>query len=454
MKSINKMAVVAALALSSVGVASATTYHVTGSTAFRAADVSAEVAVIGAANAQAVYWGSSLSGASISVVQSSDGSTKFENHFTGSIAGVQAVQNTANLTVSFPTGTGTETPTGPLTAANTGSLTPASGGLGFTTTGAAPANTETVVADIAFSDVAKATCEAVIKNAAAPANAAGTTVTFKTVGIVPFVFVANATTDLYSRLSTLNVTPQNFTYTYVNGGSPLSIFTGLPGDETSTVTPLGRDIDSGTRADALAETGYNLGGSGTAAVVQAVSQSYPLDGSGNIIGNVSGAGVIAAFETVPEETVDGIDLLAGNGGYSSGGNLATALSYQFNGGTGSVIIGYLGVSDATSALNVTASSTREPAVLLSYGGVKFDPTSTASTNLNKIYEGAYTYWSTESIVYTSVGAPIAFSTTEGTSHNTLHYFLTTGQLDQLASDGIIQGNLHVSRSGGDGSNIQ
>ncbi len=453
MKSINKMAVVAALALSSAGVASATTYHVTGSTAFRVADVSAEVAVIGAANAQATYWGAtSLTGANLSVVQKSDGSIKFENNFTGSIAGDQAIQ--VPIGVSFPTAGGTgETPTGPLTAANLGTLAGASGGTQFAT--GSPTATETVTPDIAFSDVQLATAKPVIALAAAPNNHTTVTVTAKTVGIVPFVFVANGTTDVYSKLSGLSVDPQKFTYTWANGSAPLSLFTGVNADEATTVTPLGRDIDSGTRADALAETGYNLGGSGVNAVTVPVDQSYPLDASNNIIGNVSSAGPIAAFETVPEETVDGVDLAPGNGGYSSGGNLAKALSYQFaSGSTNTAVIGYLGVSDAKSALTSGTASNRNPAVLLAYNGSTFDPTSTAAANLAKIYEGQYTYWSTEFVVYTSAGAAGAFSSTESSTNPTLHYELVTAHLDQLSSDGVVSTSLNVSRSGGDGSNIQ
>ncbi len=91
MKSINKTALAALLALSSASLASAATYHVTGSTAYRVADVTAEVAVCGGATAKATYYGSSLTGANYSVVVNSAGTIKFENYFNGSIAGDEAL---------------------------------------------------------------------------------------------------------------------------------------------------------------------------------------------------------------------------------------------------------------------------------------------------------------------------------------------------------------------------
>ncbi len=105
------------LALSSASMASAlTTYHVTGSTAFRVAVVSAEVAI--AKNSSGTpfatsFGGKALTSANISVVQDSASSPtiRFENNFTGSIAGLQALTD-ASTTVAFPTATGSgETPT-------------------------------------------------------------------------------------------------------------------------------------------------------------------------------------------------------------------------------------------------------------------------------------------------------------------------------------------------------
>jgi len=200
MKSINKMAVVAALALSSAGVASATTYHVNGSTAYRVADVSAEVAYCNAnGGAQATFYGSSLTGANYSVVQNPTASIKFENYFNGSVAGDEALVDGVTK-INFPSAT--DFP--PTTVGTIGSSTTASSGG---TPEAAPTNNTTLApyavdnatADIAFSDVAFSTAQQIIL--ASTDHTTATPTGDLQVGIVPFVFVANGSSDVYSKLT-------------------------------------------------------------------------------------------------------------------------------------------------------------------------------------------------------------------------------------------------------------
>ena len=439
MKSINKLAVSAVLALSSVSAASAavTLFHVTGSTAFRAADVSAEVAICGGTNAFATYYGSSLTGASLSVVQNgANGSDtiRFENNFTGSIGGDQAIEIPISVT-GFPLATGAgETPSQVSVAPTQTTL--ASGGNGSVS---APANTESAVPDVVFSDVNPATTgAAIIATASAGNNTPTVTVQSSVVGIIPFVFVGIATTDV-TDFSSAVVTPQNFTFAWSVGQAPLSLFTGNVNDANTTVFPLGRDIDSGTRATALAETGFGLNGSGAIAVTGALSQNYPLDASNKIVGNDSTAGQIVGFETVPNETIDGIRQNGGNGGYASGGNLAKAVAKGFaSTASASAAIAYLGVSDATTALGSTSTT------LIPYNGVTFVPNVNTVANAQKIEQGQYTYWGYEYIVVKPTNSSIASQfVTE----------IVTDKLDQLASNGVILANMTVGRAD-DGLSVQ
>ena len=451
MKSINKTALAALLALSSAGLASAQTYHVTGSTAYRVADVTAEVAVCGGATAKATYYGSSLTGANYSVVTNSSGSIKFENFFNGSIAGDQALVKPIALT--FPTAT--DFP--PTTISTAGSNTVAANGG---TIKAAPDNgtlvgspyaTETVAPDLSFSDVSFATAQQIIKAAVPPTNnsPAGSVI----VGIVPFVFVANGSSDVTSKLTGLSMDAQKFTYGWSSIGSEkLSFFTGSNADEAITVFPLGRDVDSGTRATALAETGYTLNGSGSSTVTQPVVQYYPyatqtaadnntLDGVVGLDAQLTSP-TIGALNFVPAETVDGYFMDTGDGGYLSGGNLATGMSTAFSGVTNTAVVTYLGVSDAKAAL--TASGTnRQAAKLMAYNGITFDPTVNSAANSSKIYEGQYTFWGYENLFYKS-----GFSGIAGQLQTAL-----IGGLDQLSSTGVTFAGMKVNRAD-DGLNVQ
>jgi hypothetical protein len=239
-------------------------------------------------------------------------------------------------------------------------------------------------------------------------------------------------------------------------------------DEATTVYPMGRDVDSGTRATALAETGYQLQGSGK--VTGTVYQYYPFDTQAHdtadqnaananinngfsattgVVGDDSSATSIGVIDFVPQEIIDGYTMPTGDGGYYSGGNLAKGVSYAFNGLTNTVLVTYLGVSDATSAL--TASGTnRVPAQLMAYNGVYFYPTSsvypagvTTASNAAKIYEGEYTFWGYEHENYKSAVSTVA----TGVANK------LTGGLDQLSSNGVTFAGMNVSRSN-DGLNVQ
>lgn len=484
MKSINKLAVAAVLALSSASLASAATiYHVTGSTAFRVAVVSAEVQICGGNSAYASYYGSntSLTGANESQVQNGavgSATIIFENDFSGSISGdetlVDGIAGKTNNFVSFPhvvTPGAADAPTNNVTAASVATSTAAAGGVNA----AAPSATESVAPDIAFSDVSFDTADQII-NASTDKTTTQPTAT-QVVGIIPFVFVANGTSDQTSKLANLSMDPQKFTYVWNSGGfATLSFFTGVNADEAVTVYPFGRDADSGTRSTALSETGYGLDGSGI--VTSLVSQYLPyssqsaansnqLTGTGSgVIGNDTSLTnpTIAALNTVPLETVASYKMVAGDGGYNSGGNLATGMSTAFT-GSATVVMTYLGVSDAKSAL--TASGTnRQAAQLMAYNGVSFYPFVpsgtgtgtlpnglTSAQNQALIYEGKYTFWGYEHANSNSAAASIVYSNSQGSSNPTLYYELFTNSFDTLSSNGVAYNSMNVFRTD-DGQNVQ
>ena len=452
MKSLKTLVVASVVALTGAGFASAQqVVHVTGSTAFRVADVTAEVDYLNATygGSTAAYSGSSLTGANTSIIVA-NGTTPaiiFENSFNGSIAGDEAVAAVGSK-LSFPSYAAY---TGSYSATVSGSSTAAASG-GFSAS-SLPAS-DTVYADISFSDVSGATAENVINEATT--SAYSFTDYGSTVGVVPFTFVANATTDVTDFGSTgtftsttsspftyatatvaANVTPQSFARLWSAGTLNTSkkhpeIFTGNASDSSYTIYALGRDIDSGTRGTALAETGYPIKGNGAKAVTQGVVQYFPLDSSSAVVGNASNA-AIASFEIVPPQTVDGISLTNGNGGYNSGGKLAEALSDTFSGLSKTVEISYLGTSDAYNALTNQAGATAgQPALLLSYNGVSFNPAGSSTTkgyatttDLNKIYNGTYTFWSYEHVLYNNNNSYDPTS-------------LVTSLVNQLVSDGVDQ----------------
>jgi len=490
MKSINKMALAAVLALSSAGFAMATApnvIHVTGSTAYRTADVTAECyylnSIAGTGGVTAVYFDTSssqsLNHAASSIiygpVPSSGAQTIFENTFNGSIGGdedlVAGTTLNSSVAVSFPLYSAYSNATGVTFNGTSSAVT--GGKQNSTTSASFTPDTTTQIADISFSDVYFGTALDVINNTDNTSDQAGTPNSL-TVGIVPFVFVANgSTTAIQTELASASMTPQLFNLLYQHGAIPLAFVTGNTSDSSSQAIALGRDIDSGTRATALAETGYFLKGSGPDATVnQNVVQYYPYDSSAHFTAdqnNLDGgsnatqpalttgvvgisASTIGFFGPVGPEDIDDYELFEGNGGYYSGANLQAAIN-DVSTSLGSVpvyisptstvtqpvaVFAYLGVSDAKNALN----SGTNPAVLLPYNGIKFNPTLTTTANASLIYTGQYTFWGYEHEFY--------FGTTTspvGTAALGLQTQLTgTNLIDGISSAQVHYASMLVSRT--------
>ncbi len=462
----------AMFALCSVNIASAA-FYVTGSTAFRNADVTAEVNYLltnypssGGHTVTAAYWASSgpLTLASASIIYL-DGTPYFVNGFTGSIAGTQTLISTplSAVPTKYPSVATYASGTSYATVTAGTATTPASGGTIIT---AAETTDTSETSDIAFSDSALSTNLNIINQVTSSTPSNQGAVVDTPVGIVPFVFMAStgAPTDI-------NVTPQNVSYLWGNGYAPLSVFTGNTSDYTTTLIAMGRDVDSGTRATFLAETGESLNGSGSANVLTPINQYYPYDNSADahtanlnktaaasltgLIPNNS-AGPIGAYALVPKETVDGYFMAQGDGGYNSGGKLATALGTT-NSLTKTYFLTYLGIADAQTALQeAVAGNAPNAAVLCTYNGFKFDPNPSVAnpaTNAAVITSGAYTFWTTEHEFYLTSDANTVGGTSVSSIASSLKSILNGG-IDELASNGVTQSAMQVARSNGDGTEIE
>jgi hypothetical protein len=152
--------------------------------------------------------------------------------------------------------------------------------------------------------------------------------------------------------------------------------------DTTKVTLIGRDPDSGTRLTTLAETGY---GSQTGVV-----QYYPYNGATVISAyNTAGAPqVITSLAKVPASTVDGVPVGLGNGGYNSGGNVGKAMTSATSAAIGDLVT-YVGASDAGNSMAPANSVT--PPHSLTYNGV-----APSATNIKN---GLYTFWGYEHVYY-------------------------------------------------------
>ena len=350
-----------ALAIASATLAKAdVTINITGATAFRSA---ASTAIRNAfTSVEYAYNGATFSSATYQIFKGSfpgvSGNTTIRTNWSGSVEGIRdlAQQNSINF---LPTST-----------------TMSSGGTSNATTSGLASAT----AQLAFSD---------IYAAATPYD--NGSVEGVTAGIIAFRIVANKTAN-----GTLtNITPQQYRNLSTNGNAKAYLLTGN-GSHTTDVYLTGRNDGSGTRVTVLAETGHGYS--------QLVKQyKATTTGSGN-------ATVLTELRLWP--TADGTNAstiynsdTAGNGGYSSGGTMATALSgsstsVQINSAAnvniGSpktvFLVGFLGTSDSVTAVT-------NGAIPLSYNGVSLNVTSGGITNPEVIQNGAYTLWANEQLYW-------------------------------------------------------
>jgi hypothetical protein len=339
-----KILIASLLALSTAGVASAqTVIHITGSTAFRGAVHTALTHIL--TNYTYAYSGTSLTGASQAIFTgtalTNNLSVIIKTSWSGSLAGIETVSQAYPSTVStFLTNTTTQSAGG--------------------TPNAPAVYDPPLIPEVCLADGFQATSQYPTP-----------VLTATTVGAVSFEFFKNAG----APASLTNMTPLLAQALWNNGSLPLSMFSGNPAD-TTLVYATGRDPDSGTRKTTFLETGVQTFVSALTPAV--VLQYEPINGSGQV--NKNNASAITGLTNWPAETVDNISFPVGDAGYSSGGDLATALGQS----SPYILVGYLGLSDGATASGLGATP-------MSYNGVPYSHA--AAEN------GQYTYWTYEQLDY-------------------------------------------------------
>jgi hypothetical protein len=221
--------------------------------------------------------------------------------------------------------------------------------------------------------------------------------------VIPFTFVKNTTTIADAGLVN-NVTDDQF-YQLANGGDKMALFTGNNA-ESKYVYLTGRDNNSGTRVNTFGDTGYGIS-----------KLPNQIELSSGAMVNFGGA--------TPYYTVQG---------QSSGGTLAKSLTDTtsstdpIKGGTGFMVITYLGLSD-----NNTATNTPYNAVDISFNGVPY-------SNPN-IENGTYALWGYE---FTEVNPNDDGS---GDASDTVAQAVIAGLPSNTSGYEIPTGSMHAKRSG-------
>lgn len=370
-----------------------TVVHLTGSTAFRAATITAIQNLMGGSGSyKAAFAGTSgdEKGATYVILQGNIAGlaaganpVTVKCTWTGSVGGIKTVVQNIDITQ-------TTAPNGWMSVTN---LPAGNTVIGLASpsyaldTGLFP--NENLKADVTMAD-----------NAQASTGFTSTTLTEIRVGVVPFEWVANNG----SPAALNNITPL-LAQALLSGGMPLFQFTSNINDSTA-VYAMGRDFDSGTRLSELAESGVGVFGS--------VQQILPT-----VSGTAGAAGSsVTALRLWPAATVLGQAFAIGQSGYAGGGTLADALATPGSAtaatpaGADGVLFGpghlvaYLGRNDASRACKTT-SIPGNTAHRLKWNGVadwvepilaNGNPT---AYNDAAIQNGTYTLWEYENLAYRS-----------------------------------------------------
>lgn len=182
-------------------------------------------------------------------------------------------------------------------------------------------------------------------------------------GVQAFVWIANEG----SSANLTNITPNQAQNLYTNGSLPLALFTGLNADHTNFVYAFGRDPGSGTRTIAFGETGFGF--------FSTTVQWQPVPNNGTTPTSVI---------PWPADPLADIPFVDGDGGFASGGSVATLMGQTFNidGNPANCGVAYVGTSDAATALGLGAR-------VLSYNGQSL---TVSPLDMTPVKEGKYSFW--------------------------------------------------------------
>lgn len=352
------MVALTALALVTTSVAQASViFRLSGSTAYRAAVNNAIPHILTGCTGN--YIGSNVAGANDIAFQGTlagvTGTVTVECHWTGSLTGVVALSNpSANkynflaydsahaATITAGAQANFYSPYGLLPSAAGGYQTASSGSV---TTAETDGGAGALNSDAGFADCLQSTATEVTSTAATTPSLNDTLM-----GVLPFAFVKGAAgtgdTDYATWQRLTNITSSNFIALWTAGSLPAQLLTGNTSDLTVSTYAVGRDEDSGTRIAAFAETGFGVSSGETQNEVTTVggAATGPLATVSSLVTLTS-----TVFPTI-------------GGGYSSGGNVANAISCQGWDAAGSGYpIAYLGAADTdtafTEGINVTPNVT-------------------------------------------------------------------------------------------------
>ncbi len=261
MKTFTKLStLILAVGLATSAHAADTFLYITGSTAYRSNTTQAILKYLGATGVSASsntadlgsgnkygYVGSTWSGAkSATFITGTAGSrTIIKTSWSGSEAGIQAVCNPGTVTVKFLPAAFDTTGDTTLTQTGAGSLTDP------TTSGGAASTYEAHTADACMSDTFQSSSR-FTSPTLTDAVAGGSS---QAVGIVPFLWVVQKGAP--SGIS--NMSPNMAQSLYTGSGfTSAQMLSGNAADASVRIYALGRDIDSGTRVTAFAESGIGI----------------------------------------------------------------------------------------------------------------------------------------------------------------------------------------------------
>jgi hypothetical protein len=462
MKSLSKTAAAIGVALACAGTsfAATPTLHICGATTYRGPVHQAICDMLDPGTVTYVYDSGTGSNATNPYKQNAATysgklggvSIIIETYFTGSASGVYDLIARNNITSFISPTNSVQTAATQIGASlawqggnscpagGVATYTGAAGTYGFDT--ATPpdfvlsdAFDTSVANSIATADIGGAAAQAIVKAGHAnllPAGTSGTggthAATAKTVGLVGFQWVLGKTTtqpvSLTSTPPTANITQNEAQSLLTTGYIPLMFLTGSVSDKHNYVILLGRNEDSGSRINALAESQQTFFFGQPVNQMQLSFTGTGLTSESDGVVTGGSTGTVAGFTQWPgnwpvNTETSFVWSAAGHSGYIGGGDLKNALSANNSLialstlDSGGVIndtsknlgyfIGYLGSSDAAVSGGLA----------LNYNGVPFSATAVGN--------GQYSLWGFEHAYILKPTAPggLATGSTQLTLANTL-----------------------------------
>jgi hypothetical protein len=363
--------------LSTTAHAQTVVVHFVGSNTDRSATYNALAHIL--TNPTAVYIGSNLASANDSAWQGTLAGTTYqvECHWAGAVTGIVGLTapatNKYNFQPYLSSGTAV-TAGGQSNFFSPFGLLPGVGGGHQLASSGSVTNPDIASADVGTS-VSFQTTAAQVPGAYA-AVTASTLTDLGPVSVIPFAFVKSAaqTTDgdytAYTHVTDITGIAAQTLYATADGVSA-QLLTGNTSDAQAFLYPVGRDIDSGARIAAFAETGFGVG-------------TTPVQYSVNTVGGAAPGpdATVASLTPFPNASFPTLGQ-----GYSSGTNIATALEVSgwdnpnlpnFDYGYG---IGYLGAADTDTA--VTAGFQITAAVTFNGTSTTFIAAGTTGSNVTQ-----------------------------------------------------------------------